>query len=150
MSCLVFFPCFKFGYLKKTSFLMYFGTCRVVQRPQKPTALSSQQHDSLPLWPLDRACHHDALITPHKYSQLASLTASNLPYQYYISMYSIHPLWIASHSIQTMPWIDCFPNSYIFFFFLKSLMQCSQQGPLSSPAVSRGRQWTMAYSRDRG
>lgn len=86
------------------------------------TLLSSQGNDSMSLWPLDRACHHYALVTLYKYSLPASLTAFHLPYQYYISMYLIHPLWIASHSIQTMPWIDFIPNSYFH-----SLMQCRQQ-----------------------
>lgn len=70
----------------------YICMCVVVHRPRKHTVLSSQENDSMPLWPLDRACHHYALVTLYKYSLLASLTAFHLPYQYYISMYLINPL----------------------------------------------------------
>lgn len=70
----------------------YICMCVVVHRLRKYTVLSTRENDSMPLWPLDRACHHYALVTLYKYSLLASLTAFHLPYKYYISMYLIHPL----------------------------------------------------------
>lgn len=111
---------------------------------RKHTALSSQENDSVPLWPLDRACHHYALVTLCKYSLLASLTASHLPNQYYISMYmyihsELHPILF-----KRCPESIAFENSYF-----RRLMLCSQQALIKPTRSSGGRQWTMAYSRDR-
>lgn len=56
------------------------------------THATSWENDSIPLWPLDRACHQNALVAPYEHFLLARLTAFHLPYQYYISIYLINPL----------------------------------------------------------